>query len=88
MKKKKSKSIEKNKKINKIIDKDIIIDKELNEKNAISVMGEDDKEWIKILKNDLDNFSIGSSSENSEDEIRKEIIQNEFNEKKNNRQRK
>ena len=82
MKKKKSKSIEKNKKSNTIINKDNIIDKELNEKNAIRVMGEDDKEWIKILKNDLDNFSIGSSSENSEDEIRKEIIQNEFNEKK------
>ena len=53
--------------------------RENNGRNEIKE--KEDKEWIQILENLLENFLIRSSKENYEEKITKDIIKEEFNEK-------
>ncbi len=68
MKKKKGK----NKKINENIDSSEDLEKEVSlngkENDQKKSNEKEDKEWLKLLENDLDNFSLWSSEDNSENQ--------------------
>ena len=76
MKKKNFKNNEKNKRNTKKKEVDNLYENEIIDETANKEKEENVKEtsdWINILQNDLDNFSLGSSNENSEEDLIKEI---------------
>ena len=51
------------------------LEKQFNTKDIKEKQIEEDNEWIKMLEEDLDKFSLGSSNEDNEEEKEIEIIE-------------
>ena len=75
---KKAHDIEKEKIENSTFEKENV----KNNDNKIFFDEKEDKDWIKILQEDLDKFSLGSFEEDMEEENKKELINEELNEEK------
>ena len=75
---KKARDIEKEKIENSTFEKENV----KNNDNKKFFDEKEDKDWIKILQEDLDKFSLGSFEEDMEEENKKELMNEELNEEK------